>query len=115
MKGYLVDVFVWGNLAVCLAVAWICICRFTLMQRTTTRTYLRLSYAAMFTSSVTCGVSPWLFGDDIGFGTVMLSSALCANLLNSAPLWKAGVPEFGRSEAMPLDDGCRVERRKLWK
>ncbi len=114
MTTYLVDICIWGNLAICLGVGWICICRITLMDRGTTRPMFRLAYAGMFAAIVGCGFSPWLFGDEIGFGTVMLSAALCGHMLSSTPLWRSGVPEFGRSDAMPLD-GFRTERRRVWR
>ena len=114
MKTFLIDVFMWGNLIVCLGVGWICICRIHFMSKNTTRPMLRLAYSAMLTASTACGFSPWLFGDEIGFGTLMLSVALCANLLSSTPLWRKGVPEFGRSDVMPLD-GYGVDRRKAWR
>lgn len=71
-----------ANWLACLGIAWVAICRLNLRscQR---RLRQRARYAALLGGSCASGLSPLLFGEWPGVGTLLLSAGLlCALVLN---------------------------------
>lgn len=78
-----------ANLAACLGVAWVCICR---LNTETCRRYLslRARYVLLMTGALACGFQPLLFGYTPGEGTVLFSHAVLIALVLSLPRWRRG-------------------------
>lgn len=69
---------------VCLAIAWLCICRLNL-DSCRRRLCQRARYTLLLAGACASGLSPALFGEWPGPGTLMLSSGLLAALVLNLP------------------------------
>ena len=82
------DLYALANLLLCSGIAWSCICR---LNSDLCRCYMppRARYTLMLTGSTACGLSPLLFSELVGLGTVLLSMTVAASLAISALWWPA--------------------------
>ena len=73
-----------ANWATCLGIAWVAICRLNLRscQR---RLRQRARYAALLGGASASGMSPLLFGEWPGVGTLLFSAGLLCALVFNAP------------------------------
>jgi hypothetical protein len=93
-----------ANLIVCCLIGWACVCRFSMMDRHSTRAFTRWSYAVLFTAA---GISGWqrvLFDEWPSWADLAVNVALLVFLASGIRAWRYGVPGFARSDAAPLDE-----------
>lgn len=78
-----------SNLAACLGVAWMCICR---LNTQACRVYLalRLRYALLMTGALACGFQPLLFGYTPGEGAVLFAHTVLIALVLNQSRWRRG-------------------------
>lgn len=81
-----------GNLAVCLGIAWACICR---LNTAVCRTYwrARLRYVLLLAGALAHGAQPLLFSTTPGPGGVIFAAAVLAGLVLGMDRWHTAVQE----------------------
>lgn len=84
------------NLIMCLAIAWSCLCRLAAMNGVSTQLRFRVSYTLFLVCSMASGLSPVMFKEHPGPGTLMLSFALLFMVGVGYGTWKDGVPDCAK-------------------
>ena len=74
------------NAALCIAIVGICICRLNAMDKTV---LLRVQFEYVFymTAGFVSMARPW-WGENVGWASVMLESAILCGFLSSSHAWK---------------------------
>lgn len=90
------------NFALCSAIGWACVCRFSSMSHGTTRMRFRAGYTLLFMAASVSGFS-WLVGEWPGPGQIAMAVAWIALLGVNAGNWRGGPPDYARSDRAPLD------------
>lgn len=93
------------NLLVSSAVGWACVCRIGVMSSNSTRPLTRAAYALLFAAQFLSGFSPVLLREWPGVSDILVNSALLLLMFSTLQIWRFGVPEYAKSEPVPLDDG----------
>jgi hypothetical protein len=84
------------NFILCAAIAWACVCRFSLMSSATVATSWRLRYVVMFVASMGSAFSPILFHESPGPGQIAMAFASLCAIGFSARGWRNGPPDYAR-------------------
>jgi hypothetical protein len=86
------------NLLACSAVGWACLCRFSSMDKVTTRRRFRAGYVALFLAATMSGYSWVWFGEWPGPGQIAMSVAFLVLLGFNAGNWRRGTPVYARTD-----------------
>lgn len=79
------------NLGVCLAIAWVCICRLNAITRDT-MLRVRAKYTALLTGALTLAGLPILFGVKPTVDTALAAALVLILIVFEMPLWRNGPP-----------------------
>ena len=94
------------NFAVCSAVGWACVCRFSVMSESSTKVDFRLGYTLLFSAATASGLGPWLWGEWPGPGQIAMSLAALFVIGRGLRNWRAGPPDYARSGPVPLEESA---------
>ena len=91
--------FALANLCICMAVAFISLCRLNAMDHALLR--VRVEYAGYLTASLTFGLQP-LYGRWPWWESLLISAALLIGLLASGRAWAGDTTPASASDHAPL-------------
>lgn len=80
------------NFILCVTAIVMCLCR---LNNLNARTHLRerVKYVLSLTAAMTCATQPW-YGEEPGWGSVMMAASLVYALWAGAPRWRHGAPAY---------------------
>lgn len=97
--------FATGNLAICVAIFFISVCRLNAMGGGALYR-VRSEYAAYIAGSLVCGLQPW-WGEWPQLGTLTIAGVLLIGLLCSGHAWRHNhqdtVPDIAKGDPAPTE------------
>lgn len=94
-----------AHVAVCLALAWACLCRINKMSQDTTRPGIRAAYALLLADAVAVATLPMWLPDAWGrWASISLALGYLVVMAANSSGWKEGPPEHTRTGPGDFDD-----------
>jgi hypothetical protein len=88
------------NFALCTAIGWSCVCRFSSMSKATTKARFRGGYTMLMVAATVSGLSPLLWREWPGPGQIAMAFAALYVLGWGAKGWRFGPPPYARKEPL---------------
>jgi hypothetical protein len=85
-----------ANFLTCMAIDWICVCRFSLMSEDTTSPRVRLAYVLISVAFTSSAFSAPLLGERPGAAQLLVAVAALAFILAGVDTWRHGPPNHAR-------------------
>ena len=107
------DALVLANAAVCATICFAVVWPRALLMRPPVPFGVSSSYVLIGVAVVASGLSPWLWGEQVGPGQLSMSVAMLWKLMSNSSAWRSDAPRYARGRGRADPDRRHHDRRRV--